>query len=224
MRKSTRGLITACAGLVAGAAFGATPALAGPGWWPPGHVLGYYNTMSDCGGYASSLSLWDDDYDCNYLPQRVGTPYVLVIQRPVQITQPDVDYEPAPVAEEPTGGALADKTHKTHKAHKAHKATKATKAYTAQNQGQIMSDEPCADVLATCDDDVDVLVAPVNVVPLGGPIVPLGGPVLIDGPYGGPWGGHHGGPYGGPWGGHHGGPHGGPWGGHHGGPGHHPWR
>jgi hypothetical protein len=87
MRKSTRALITACAGLVAGAAFGATPALAGPGWWPPGHVAGYHSSFGACTSYASTLVLWDDDYDCDYWPQRVATPYALVIQRPVLIPQ-----------------------------------------------------------------------------------------------------------------------------------------
>jgi hypothetical protein len=135
MRKTTRGLITACAGLVAGAAFGATPALAGPGWWPPGHVAGYYGSFGACSAHASTLVLWDDDYDCDYWPQRVATSYALVIQRPVLIPQPivvtqpghdedehdedeydyqkPVDEKPAeqppatqPVVEEPPGNAL----------------------------------------------------------------------------------------------------------------------
>ncbi|WP_433794462.1 hypothetical protein [Actinoplanes sp. CA-252034] len=102
MRKSTRGLITACAGLAAGATFGAMPAMADPGWWPPGHVLGYYNTMGDCNGYANSMVLMNADYDCDFYSQRVASPYVLVIQRPVRIVQqPVVDYEPAPVVEQP---------------------------------------------------------------------------------------------------------------------------
>ncbi|MFC4064480.1 hypothetical protein [Actinoplanes subglobosus] len=234
MRKSTRGLITACAGLVAGAAFGAAPALAGPGWWPPGHVLGYYSTMSDCGGYANSLSLLAADYNCGYYPQRIASPYALVIQRPVQIVQPVVDYEPAPVADEPepvadepepvadepepvadepTGGTLADKPAKHHKANRHHKATK---AYKAQNTGQIMSDDDSCDtvdVLSACDDAVTLLTVPVvepivPIVPLGGPVV-VGGP-FYDGPFGGPFG-HHGGHGGGHHGGHggHGGGHGG---------------
>ncbi|MDI6102522.1 hypothetical protein QLQ12_28270 [Actinoplanes sp. NEAU-A12] len=125
MRRATRGLITACAGLVAGAAFGSTPALAGPTWVPPGHILGYYGSPDDCTSYAASLVLWDDDYDCDYRPQRVALPYVLVIQRPVLITQPGFDHNPpqgqpdepmapapgmkepagneAPVVEEPAG-------------------------------------------------------------------------------------------------------------------------
>ncbi|MEU4159029.1 hypothetical protein [Actinoplanes sp. NPDC026670] len=235
MRKTTQGLITACAGLVAGAAFGATPALAGPGWWPPGHVLGSYSTLSDCGGYASSLSLWDDDYNCDYRPQSIGTPYVLVIQRPVQIVQPAqpvVDYEPAPVdeepiAEEPTGGALADKPIKAHKATKAHKANKGHKANKA-TKGQAMSEEPmaseepgvgggnqCVNVASTCGG-AGVLAAPYGVAPVG--VVPLGGPVVVGGPYVRPWGGY------GAWGGGHGawGGHGhhGHWGGHGRGPWH----
>ncbi|BEL08757.1 hypothetical protein Q0Z83_069480 [Actinoplanes sichuanensis] len=238
MRKTTQGLITACAGLVAGAAFGATPALAGPGWWPPGHVLGYYNTLSDCGGYASSLSLWDADYDCDYQAQRVGTPYVLVIQRPVQIVQPAqpvVDYEPAPVAEEPTGGALAaEKPAKPAKAHKANKANKGHKAHKA-TKGQAMSEEPavaeepgvaeepaydgnqCVNVASTCGGGAGVLAVPMSA-PVG--VVPLGGPVVVGGPYVRPWGGV------GPWGGYG---HRGPWGhglghGHGHGHGHGPWH
>lgn len=114
MRKFTRGLITACAGLAAGAAFGATPAMAGPGWWPPGHVAGYYGSIDACTSYASTLVLWDDDYDCDYWPQRVATPYALVIQRPVLIqrpivvTLPDRDDDQEPIAQEPIAQEPAD--------------------------------------------------------------------------------------------------------------------
>lgn len=106
MRNATRGLITVCAGLVAGAAFGATPALAGPTWVPPGHVLGYYGSPGSCSSYASSLVLWEDDYDCDYRPHRVAMPYALVIQRPVLIAQPvlgidDSDDYRQPVAPAP---------------------------------------------------------------------------------------------------------------------------
>ncbi|GIE75660.1 hypothetical protein Aph02nite_16100 [Actinoplanes philippinensis] len=162
MRKSTRGLITACAGLAAGAAFGAAPAAADPGWWPPGYELGYYNTMSDCNGYANSMFLMNADYDCDFYSQRVVTPYVLVIQRPVRIVQqPVVDYEPAPVAqqpvmdqpapvaeepapvaeepapvaEEPTGGALVS-SEKPAKAHKKHKKHKGGNGDEGDGQGQ----------------------------------------------------------------------------------------
>ncbi|GAA1611025.1 hypothetical protein [Actinoplanes couchii] len=85
MRKTTRGLVTACAGLVIGAAFGAGPAMAGPEWVPPGRLLGYYDSFESCSTFATSLVLWADDYDCDFFPARIVNQYALVIERPVQI-------------------------------------------------------------------------------------------------------------------------------------------
>ncbi|GAA4942800.1 hypothetical protein GCM10025331_31850 [Actinoplanes utahensis] len=113
----TRGLITACAGLVAGATFGAGPALAGGStWYPQGHVLGYYGSMGGCNSYASTLALWADDFDCSYRPHWVAAqPYALIVQQPVTlsvavpvVTQPDsgedeweAPAKPAPAVKEP---------------------------------------------------------------------------------------------------------------------------
>lgn len=212
MRKATQGLITACAGLVAGAAFGATPALAGPSWIPPGHVLGYYGSVGDCTSYASSLVLWDADYDCDYWPQRISRPYALVIQRPVLIAQPDYDEpgehddhdEPVapepdmeeppvsepPVVKEPDGGALSEKPVK---AIKSHKKAKANKAHKAHKQGKVMSDEPmdepgCPPVADDCTDVLAVAVAPVRpVVPVVRPVVPIVHHHPLVGPWHHPW-------------------------------------
>jgi hypothetical protein len=174
MRNATRGLITVCAGLVAGAAFGATPALAGPTWVPPGHILGYYGSPGACSSYASSLVLWDADYDCDYRPYRVAQPYALVIQRPVLIAQPILDHDdsdeddyreparpapdmdepatdpaPAPVVREPSGSAQSEKPAKN----KSHKKIKANKAHKDHNQGNAMANE--APIVDRYDDDDD---------------------------------------------------------------------
>lgn len=108
MRKMTQGLVTAAAGLVIGATFGAAPALAGPQWIPPGHLLGYYDSFDDCSSYATSLILWDDDYACDFRPARFARPYALIIERPVLI-RPGFDYfQPGFDDFLPGGGPISD--------------------------------------------------------------------------------------------------------------------
>lgn len=217
MRNATRGLITVCAGLVAGAAFGAAPALAGPTWVPPGHVLGYYGSPGACSSYATSLVLWEDDYDCDYRPHRVAMPYALVIQRPVLIAQPvlgidgsddyrepvapapdmrepapDVQEQPAPVVKEPSGSAQSEKPAKDRSHKKKHKAPKAIKGNAMADESPAATgggDCPTVATVATVASTCTDVVAVQAVTPVVvAPVQPLV-QVVHHRPHVGPW--HH---------------------------------
>ncbi len=186
MRKTTQGFITACAGLVIGATFGAAPALAGPEWIPPGRVLGYYDSLGGCSSYASSLVLWDDDYDCDYWPQRVSQPYALVIERPVYINQPvpvvqqpvdaappmaDPEPEPEPVGEPAAAEKPAKpvKTKSDKKKNKKHKDQVTITAEEPADAPEPVAPEPVA--------PAPFVPAPATIVPGPTTIVPVPVPV-----------------------------------------------